>query len=391
MSKKIISALILLLLAISLYAQVDYYAEDVYIVTGVDQGLGGPYPTDNSGLESIFANPAAFRSAEEDLVFSEFTLQLKGPIFDITTLVVEAVQGGDELTTLLTSPSVQSILSGIYAGFTMTGPIYFGYVGEGFGFGLFNSTDFLLQGTGPLSLAVNLSEDILLAGGYSFRIPITKDETHALDMGVLLKGGVEGNVLVEKSFLELPSLLTGDPTELILGQPFEFSTLIGIDAGFLYTWEGLLSVGLSFQDCFSPTVKYTYTAGINDFIEAAEPTSENGLIPFKMNGGFELNPSIPLIEQWITNFRFMAAYDDILDFWLYPTEAEHWMLHLKTGLEITMLEILDIRVGIAEGLLNAGFGLDLQIFTLDAAMFGTERSTQPNTSPVYNLVIAFKF
>ena len=173
----------------------------------------------------------------------------------------------------------------------------------------------------------------------------------------------------------------GDPTELILGQPFEFSTLIGIDAGLLYTWEGLLSVGLSFQDCFSPTVKYTYTAGINDFIEAAEPTSENGLIPFKMNGGFELNPSIPLIEQWITNFRFMAAYDDILDFWLYPTEAEHWMLHLKTGLEITMLEILDIRVGVAEGLLNAGFGLDLQIFTLDAAMFGTERSTQPNTSP----------
>ena len=44
------------------------------------------------------------------------------------------------------------------------------------------------------------------------------------------------------------------------------------------------------------------------------------------------------IQEWISDFRFMLAYDDILDFVLYPTEAENWLLHLKTGLEITMLE-----------------------------------------------------
>ena len=87
----------------------------------------------------------------------------------------------------------------------------------------------------------------------------------------------------------------------------------------------------------------------------------------------------------------MVAYDDILDFWLYPSEAEHWLLHMKTGIEITMLEILDVRVGLADGLLNAGFGLDLQIFELNAAMFGTELSSQPGTKPVYNLAVGFKF
>ncbi|HAK45880.1 MAG TPA: hypothetical protein DCO79_08180 [Spirochaeta sp.] len=391
MLKKILSISILLMLCVSLYAAPDYYADDIYITTGVDSGLGGPYPTDTSGLETIFANPASFRAAEEQLVFSDFTLQLKGPIFDIATLVIGAVSDGEELTTLLTSPSVQNILTGIYSGFTMTGPIYFGYVGEGFGFGLFNSTDFLLEGTGPLSISMNFTEQVLLAGGYSFRIPLTEDEKHAIDLGIMLKGGVVGNVLIQKSFLELPGMFENIGPDLLLGEPFEFSTVIGIDTGFLYTWEDLLSVGLSFQDCYSPTVKYTYSTGITGFMEAAEPDSENGLIPFKMNGGFELNPSIPLIEQYVTNFRFMAAYDDIFDFLLYPGEAENWMLHLKSGLEITMLEILDLRVGIADGLLNAGFGLDLQIFTLDAAMFGTERSSQPNTSPVYNLVLAFKF
>ena len=392
MSKKIISVLIILLLGVSLYAAPDYYAEDIYVVTGVDSGLGGPYPTDNEGLEAIFANPAAFRSAEEDLVFSDLTLQLKGPIFDIATLVIGALSSDNpDLTTLLTSSSVQEILSGLYAGFTLTGPIYFGYVGEGFGFGLFNSTDFLLEGTGPLSLGIGVSEDVLLAGGYSFRIPLTEDEKHAIDLGFMLKGGVEGSLTIERSFLELPTMFTGFTPEMFLDEPFEFSAMIGLDAGFMYTWDGIGSVGLSFQDCFSPTLRYTFSTGLNGFMAAAEPTSENGLIPFKLNGGFEINPKIPEIEQYVTNIRFMAAYDDILDFWLYPTEVESWMLHLKTGLEITMLEILDIRVGLAEGLLNAGFGLDLQFFHLDAAMFGTERTSQPGTSPVYNLVIAFKF
>lgn len=393
MSKKIILILIFFITMCTAVfaAPPDYYAEDIYIPTGVDSGLGGPYPTDNEGLETMFSNPASFKSAEEDLVFSDFTLKLKGPVFDITTLVISSMSSGGDITTILTSPSTQAILSGLYAGFEITGPIYFGYVGEGFGFGLFNSTDFLLQGKGPLSLSMNLTEDILLAGGYAFRIPVTADEKHAIDLGVMLKGGVEGNVVIQKSLLELPSLLESIGPDLIMGEPFEFSTIIGIDLGVLYTWEGLLSVGISFQDCFTPTVKYTYTTGLTGFLESAEPDKENGLIPFKMNAGFELNPEIPLIKQWITDFRFMAAYDDILDFLIYPTEAENWMLHMKAGVEITMLEILDIRVGVAEGLLNAGFGLDLQIFTLNAAMFGSELSSQPNTNPVYNLIIGFKF
>ncbi len=392
MPKKII-LVILMIFAVSaaVFCAPDYYEDDIYFFTGVDSGLGGPYPTDNSSLESIFANPAAFKSTPEELVFSDLTLLLKGPIFDITTLVINSVSGGGDITSILSSPSTQSLLSSMYAGFTLTGPLFFGYVGNGIGFGLFNSTDFLLQGTGPISLSMGLSEDVLLAGGYSFRIPLSKDEKHALDIGILLKGGVQGSMVIEKSYLELISLFSSLSPDIIMSEPFEFSTIIGVDAGMQYIWNGVLSAGISFQDCFSPAVKYTYDTGLTGFMEAAEPSVENGLIPFKMNAGLEISPDIPAIQEWISDFRFMLAYDDILDFVLYPTEAENWLLHLKTGLEITMLEILDIRVGLAEGLLNAGFGLDLQIFEVNAAMFGTERTSQPNTKADFNLVLGFKF
>lgn len=392
MQKRLILFILILIIAsAAVFAVPDYYAEDLYILTGVDSGLGGPYPADIQGLETIFSNPASFKSAEEQLVFSDFSLHMKGPIYDIASLVISSVSAGQEITDLLGSSAMQSILTGLYAGVTINGPLYFGYVGEGFGFGLFNTTDLLLQSTGPLTLAVGVGEDIFMAGGYSFRIPLSKDEKHTLDLGLMLKGGVRGDLVIEKSFLELPSLIESFSVDLLMTEPFEFSTIIGLDAGVLYNWEGLGSAGISFKDCYSPSVKYTYSGGIEGFLDSADPSSENGLIPFKMNAGIELNPYLEFLERWISNFRFMLAYDDILDFWLYPTEAENWLLHLKAGLEITMLEILDVRVGLADGLLNAGFGLDLQIFELDAAMFGTELSGQPGTKPVYNLAVGFKF
>jgi hypothetical protein len=44
-----------------------------------------------------------------------------------------------------------------------------------------------------------------------------------------------------------------------------------------------------------------------------------------------------------------------------------------------------------EGLFTAGVGLDLKIFTLNAAMFGTELSSEPGMRPVYNILIGLEF
>ncbi len=391
LKKSIILVSLFMLVFLGGIFSADYFADDIYIQTGVDAGLGGPYPTDHEGLETIFANPAGFQSAEPGFAFADLAIQLKGPIFDITDLVFDIISGNGDVNAVLASPETQKILQGLYAGFTIGGPIFFGYAGDGFGFGLFNSTDFLVRGKGPLSLSMSLEEQILLTGGYSFRIPLTMDKKHTIDLGLMLKGGVNGRVNMTKSFLELPTFISNFAPDFFMKEPFDFTVQIGLDAGLIYIWDGILSAGISFQDCYSPTLKHIYQGGVDSFLKAGPKTDSQGIIPFKMNAGIEFNPSIPLIKRWITNFRLMFAYDDILDFLLYPTEAVHWLLHAKAGLEITMLEILDLRVGLSEGLLNAGLGLDMQIFQLNVAMFGDETASQPGINPVYNLVIAFIF
>ncbi|MCF7951454.1 MAG: hypothetical protein K9L57_07460, partial [Spirochaetaceae bacterium] len=84
-------------------------------------------------------------------------------------------------------------------------------------------------------------------------------------------------------------------------------------------------------------------------------------------------------------------YKDIFDFWLYPELANNPILHLGLGAEITVLEILDVRMGLSQGLPAAGIGLDLHYFRLNASMFGTERSTEPGLAPVYNLQLGLEF
>jgi hypothetical protein len=94
---------------------------------------------------------------------------------------------------------------------------------------------------------------------------------------------------------------------------------------------------------------------------------------------------------FISEAKFFLDYSDVFDFWIYPEMATNPILHVGVGTELTMMSILDVRLGFANGLPAAGMGLDLHYFTLNAAMFGTERSTEPGLSPVYNLQLGFQF
>ena len=388
MFKKIIVLLIFVAIGFSAFADTDFYAEDMYIGSSVDFGLGGPYPTDNEGLDSIFANPASFKSAEPGFEFFDMTTHVMGPVIEIAGLASSAIKDGQEITEMLAAPEMQDILNGLYTGISLSGPLAFGYVGKGLGIGLFNSTDFLVQETGPISLSINITEEVMLTAGYSFRIPLSKDEKHTLDLGIMAKGALNGSVMIEKSFLELPGMFTSIGPDLILGQPFEFSKILSADAGALYSFDEKLSLGVNFQDFYSVVFKDTYSTGINGFQGNEVPVSEIGMIPFKLNAGFEWDPHFPKIGD-VFDLRFMAAYDDVLDFMFYSSEAESWMLHVKGGAELTLFNFLDIRAGVAEGLLNAGVGFDLKYFRIDAAVFGTERSSMPNMNPVYNMVLSF--
>ncbi len=352
------------------------------------QALGGYHSAMSDGISVLFTNPAGFNSVEPQMSFSELTLHLKGPVFDITNLVVEGLGGGG-MEDLLTSDTTLNLLKGIYAGLDLLGPVSFAYVGDGLGFGIFNVSNILFEGTGPMTIQAKIIEQVQLCGGYSFRIPF-ENTAHTLDIGMLLKGTIRGESVITKSLLELTTLFESIGMDTILGEPFNFISAIGFDLGVLYSYRDVLAVGLTCDDLFTPTLTNSY-ASMQNFIDSAAVTGEKGLVPLKLNAGVQWAPRLGRLDRYVSDFKLLLDYYDILDFVVTPTTATNPLLHIGFGMEIKMLDILYLQGGFNEGLFAAGLGLDLTYFTLQVAMFGTEEGTEPGMNPVYNLVLGLHF
>ena len=330
----------------------------------------------NSGFSSLMNNPAGFYTAEPEFSIAEITMGLKGPVFDIANLLIT-----NDMAAL------PGLLQGIYAGMDLLGPISFGYVGEGLGFGIYSNSYSILSCSGPLTVKADIGSEIVLTGGYAMRIPLPLPDVNQLDVGMLLKGTFKGELSFEESALNIMNI----GLSTLTSEPFDFITGIGVDLGFRYTFKNILTFGLVGRDLYSPTLHNVY-ANINDFSNGATPTQTlNGIVPFSLDSGIMYSLDLESKNYFISDVDIYLDYYDILDFWLYPELATNPLLHIGFGTQISMLSILDVRAGFYQGLLTAGLGLDLYYFKMNLAMFGTELSTEPGLQPVYNIQLGFEF
>ena len=354
----------------------DLYERPITIISPASSALGGPHVTMNDGFSSLMNNPAGFYSSESELSIAEITLGLKGPVFDIANLMLE----GD-------MAELPGLLQGIYAGLDILGPLSFGYIGEGLGFGIYSNTYTTISSSGPLTIKADVGSEVILAGGYAMRLPFPIPETHVIDAGMLLKATFRGELSFEESALNIMDI----GLDTLTSEPFNFIMGIGFDLGLRYSFMDILIVGLVGRDVYSPTRHNVYS-NVGDFSSGAAPTSElNGIVPFALDLGVMYSPDFESKNLFLSDIKIYLDYYDILDFWLYPGLAVNPILHIGIGTEISMLSILDVRVGFNQGLLSTGLGLDLHYFKMNVAMFGTEISTEPGLQPVYNLQLGFEF
>lgn len=351
--------------------------------------MGGRHAALADDLDSLFNNPAGFQVVSSELSVAELTIGLSGPIFDIIGVIAQSSSGGAE--NILASPEGQNLLNGLYSSADVLGPLSFGYVGRGLGFGLFNNSNMTIVNEKPLTVTAYLSERLTLCGGYSFAVPFTEGSRHSLNFGVLLKGVVEGQVEIEKSFLEFPTLFSSFSTATITSEPFYLISAIGFDLGILYSFDERFHFGLTGVDAFTPAMINSYSS-FDTFIGGNEaPALSNSIYPAKINFGFMYTPRLRKLGRFISDLRLLLDYDDIFDFAIHPETARNPLLHIGFGTEIELLEILALRVGMYEGLFAAGLGIDLKVLTLNAAMFGTELSSEPGLRPVYNILLGLEF
>ena len=324
--------------------------------------LGGYHAALADDYTVLFTNPAGFRSVGKQMHVSELTIGLSGPIFDITSMIVEGTSGTD-----ITSDSgIQNILTGLYTSMKITGPISFAYLKSGIGFGIFNWMELSFKSLNSSELAGAVNENLLLIGGYSFRIPFPAESNSALDIGVSLKTIIRGEVLVEESMLEIFDLFS-DFSSILFTEPFSLDIGFGLDLGVMYSYKDVWSFGLVCRDIYSPIIKNQYSS-MNGFFGTEDPDRTNTIIPPDLSFGVQFSPYLGRAEKYISNLKILYDYNDILDFVTHKDTARNPILHMGFGVEFTLLEILTLRGGFNEGLFAGGLGLDLNAFNINLSM-----------------------
>ena len=341
--------------------------------------LGGRHGTLVTDFTALFTNPAGFVDAKEEFSISGLGLSVYGPVFDIADTVVGYLGASGTLDISgMVGPG------GLATGLNLTGPLAFGWVGRGLGFGLFNRT-LVDAATLGATLTVKAVEEFLMVGGYSFRI-LDKGQS-LLDAGFLGKGFVRGSLPLQASILTVTDLFSGNPLDT---QPYTNTLGVGFDVGLLYQFARSLSFSVVYHDAYSPVLIVPY-ASTSSFISggAATGTGTYSTIKSSLDVGFSLSPRFTFLDRYVSTLTFMVDYRDILDLWaLIPRNP---ILNVGMGLELVVLDALSLRAGISEALPALGFGIDFSVMQLDFAMRGVELGLDPGVQPTYAVDLGLLF
>jgi hypothetical protein len=350
-------------------------------LSGRALAIGGRHFALADDIDTLLANPAGMASVPRQLSVSRFQTRVTGPVFDIANAVI----GGSDPTTALTD-IIKNNGYKLYSALALAGPLSFGYTDGGIGFGLYNESKASLNAASISAVDVNVAEDVLLAGGYAFGFDLGRG--NRLDIGVIGKGFVRGEVRVTKSIFDLQDLLS-NPGTLTKSEPFAETTGIGIDLGLRWSLDKTIAVGLACRDAFSPALETDYP-GLDGFINTPSVNTNRYVVVAPNLGiGFMWKPSLGRFGQVMDSFVVVADYSDILD--LLNPVPRNPILNVSLGIEAKVLEILSLRAGVRGALPSAGIGLNLGLFSLDLSAYGEELGIEPGARPVYNLLLNFDF
>jgi hypothetical protein len=371
----------LLILCVAMTA-VPTFASDVIdpldFSTARERSMGGRHVALADDTSVLLTNPAGLKSVPRTLSVADLGIRMIGPVFDIMDLVSGGGLSTSSLTDFLDKHDYK-----LYAGLDVSGPLALGYSGGGMGFGVFNKTQFSVNVAGATSITVKTGEDILLAGGYAWRFDLGNE--HELDAGVTAKSFVRGETKGSRGIIEAVDLASkpGD----ILNDPFTFTSGVGLDLGLRWSRKQL-AAGLVCRDLFSPAIATEYSSA-SAFFGSGSGDASYVRLPRSLDLGVAWTPELGKMGEVMDSFVLAVDYKDILD--LFSLTPRNPILNASIGAEAKVLHIVTLRTGIADALLSAGAGIDLNAFEMNLSVFGTELGLEPGDRPCYNLLIDFDF
>jgi hypothetical protein len=338
--------------------------------------MGGNHIAYADDFYAIFTNPAAFADLKEEFSVAELSLNAYGPVFEIIDLTRDTLYSAKAF-------DLSGIIGpgGFAAGLDIGGPLALGWVGRGLALGFFNRTwlDALISGT---TLRPQISEDILAAGGYSFRL--LNKQRHHLDAGFLGKGFFRGTLSMDASILDINTIF-----DKPLDRPFSTYLGLGLDLGIRYSFGENFSAALVCYDVYSPVLVTAY----NSFSDFQNKRGAAGIsyarVKPRLDAGIKYRIHPSFLSPYITRLVISADYRDFTD--LFAFFPRNPILNTGIGMEMVLLEVFSIRAGITDALPSAGFGLDLNFMRLDCSIYGKELGFDPGVHSVYAIAFSLIF
>jgi hypothetical protein len=343
--------------------------------------LGGKHVAQSDGLSLLFSNPACFATAPGEFIVTGLSAQLSGPVFDIAGLLIKGQQMSTMAVAGLMDPDGR-----LYTALDSGGPLAVGYVGKGLGLGLFNRSWATVNASSLMTVDIDAAEELLAIAGYGYRIKLSP--ALALDLGLSTKFFVRLEMPYPTSVLGLSAFMQ-DYASIFKRTGYRATTGLGLDAGMRFSILDRYAFAVAARDAYTPT----FIASIPS-LEAfsADPfqiftnASGTGIVPCNLAAGIYLDPPLGFMSRYLSSWRFMLDYDDILS--LFDTQPPNPFLLASAGTELTIHDVLHLRGGWNQGSPAAGFGLDLTAFDLEVAMFGKELGYDLGERTVYNLLIS---
>jgi hypothetical protein len=358
MKKTIVFLMAFLIVAFSGFAQVS-------VKDARSMGMGGAFSAFSSGYASFYGNPAGFASAGSlTLVDTAAWTYFDPTPANLSKLQKMIGSSKAEVKGYLEEYLASNGLGGGAA-------VGLGWAGGGFALGAFVASENVAKGT-TLATAqissVNSANAVLGLG-----IPLIKSSWFELSVG----GDVRPFMRVYSNdtgwaldaFLD--PLLDGDDVyPLLQSQDATVGYGLAVDVGGMMR-IGPLLFGVSMRDIASPFDEAFSKVG--DLLAGKIPSGpySKATISPKLTAGTGLR--LRIVENTLES----NLYAEIVDPIACVQGTKDPLLALHAGADLQILKFLTFRAGMNAGYLSYGFGIDLVILELDAALFTEELGVMP--------------
>ena len=314
---------------------------------------------------TVFYNPAGY-AVIQDPISTAAVLDVSFNVDESAIDVYKALIKGENLSD---TDNINKYLNNTTLSFGVSGPVYFGRVGNNFGFAFYdNAKSLLITTPGALEPFAEYTAygDLAFIGGFGFR---TVDKLYlGFNIKVILRVKSE----LEGTALEVIETLEDDDT------PLAKSVGFGSDLGLLYRPLSWFSVGLNARDFFGTRfIGWENVSGSQNYPDSMiKPRLNLGLAFFPLRSGKDQVPKNDLI--------IALDYSDLLN-------RTSPLSNIKFGLMFRTLGFLDFRGGLDGGYLTGGIAFHLKFFHFSTAYYVDELGAYPGAKPVQNIVFEFAF